>query len=145
MSGAAQQTDANGNPIGGGMFMVVGMPLISTIFAFSFSAAIGAYWIWRTVVSMLQTFLLHKFMPIPAVTEEDIAAARKEMKSKQKKKKVITIEVDEDDTSYDDMIVTKTTKENGEKVRYVDPATRTPRRIEMLTADDEEENGSSEE
>ncbi len=137
-SGAATQTDANGNPIGGGLFMEVGMPLMSAIFAYSFSAAIGAYWVWRTLIAMVKTVILAKAMPIPAVTEEDIAAAKKEMKSKQKKKKVITIEVDEDDNSYDGMIV------EGAKVKEIDPATRTPRHIEMLTADDENDTESEE-
>ena len=133
-SGSANQTDANGNPVGGGFFMEVGMPLISAIFAFSFSGAIGAYWIWRTIIGMGKSVVMAKVMPIPVVTEEDIAAARKEMKTKQKKKKVITIEVDEDDNSYDDMIV------GGNKAtRNVDVTTRTPRRIEMLTADDEDD------
>ena len=135
-SGSANQTDANGNPIGGGFFMEVGMPIISAIFAFSFSGAIGAYWIWRTVIGMGKTVVMAKFMPIPVVTEEDIAAARKEMKSNQKKKKVITIEVDEDDDSYNDMIVKNG---NGSKKQSVDVTARTPRRIEMLTADDEDD------
>jgi len=132
---SANQTDANGNPVGGGLFMEVGMPLISAIFAYSFSAAIGAYWVWRTVISMGQTVLFAKLMPIPKVTEEDIAAAKKEMKANQKKKKVITIEVDEDDTSYDDMIVEGNTTK---KVKEIDPTQRKPRRIEMLTADEDE-------
>ena len=55
------------------------------------------------------------------------------MKAKQKKKKVITIEVDEDDDTYDDMIV------GGKATKTIDPTQRTPRRIEMLTADDEDE------
>lgn len=135
-SGAAEQTDANGNPIGGGLFMEVGMPLMSAIFAYSFSAAIGAYWVWRTLISMIKTVILAKAMPVPVVTEEDIARAKKEMKATQKKKKVITIEVDEDDTSYDGMIV------EGTKTKTVDPTTRTPRHIEMLTADDENEQPS---
>lgn len=130
-SAAAQQTDANGNPIGGGLFMEVGMPLMSAMFTFSFSAAVGCYWIWRTLVSMVQTFVLAKAMPVPVVTEEQIAEARKTLKATQKtkKKKVITIEVDEDDDSYNDMIVKKS----------VDPTKRTPRNIEMLTADEEDE------
>lgn len=132
---SANQTDANGNPVGGGLFMEVGMPLISAIFAYSFSAAIGAYWVWRTVISMIQTVLFAKLMPIPQVTEEDIAAAKKEMKANQKKKKVITIEVDEDDTSYDDMIVQGNITK---KVKEIDPTQRKPRRIEMLTADEDE-------
>ena len=136
-SGAATQTDANGNPVGGGLFMEVGMPLISAIFAYSMSAAIGVYWIWRTLLSMVQTYVFAKAMPIPQVTEEQIAEAKKALKSNVKKKMVITIEVDEDDNSYDDMIV------NGDgtkKTKTIDPTQRTPRRIEMLTADDDESN-----
>ena len=136
-SGAATQTDANGNPVGGGLFMEVGMPLISAIFAYSMSAAIGVYWIWRTLLSMVQTYVFAKAMPIPQVTDEQIAEAKKALKSNVKKKKVITIEVDEDDNSYDDMIV------NGDgtkKTKTIDPTQRTPRRIEMLTADDDESN-----
>jgi membrane protein insertase Oxa1/YidC/SpoIIIJ len=75
-SGSAQQTDANGNPVGGGFFMEVGMPLISAIFAYSMPAAIGAYWVWRTILSVGQTLIFAKVMPIPAVTEEMIAEAK---------------------------------------------------------------------
>ena len=137
-SGSANQTDANGNPIGGGLFMEVGMPLMSAFFAYSFSAAIGAYWVWRTLLAMIKTVLLAKAMPIPEVTAEEIAAAKKEMKTNTKKKKVITIEVDEDDNSYDGMIV------QGTKTKTIDPTTRTPRHIEMLTADDENDTQSEE-
>ena len=140
--GAANQTDANGNPVGGGLFMEVGMPLISAMFAYSMPATIGVYWIWRTLLGMVQTILLAKIKPIPAVTEEAIAEARKAMKATQKKKKVITIEVDEDDTSYDDMIVEKS-QSGGNKAN--DPTQRKPRRIEMLTADDDDETESADE
>ncbi len=137
-SASAQQTDANGNPVGGGLFMEVGMPLISAMFAYSMSAAVGVYWIWRTIIGMVQTIILSKAMPIPKVTEEMIAEAKKEMKAKQKKKKIITIEVDEDDNSYDDIIVSRPTRGNGDNGNSVDPARRTPRRIEMLTEDEDE-------
>lgn len=142
------QTDANGNPVGGGLLMEVGMPIITAIFTFSFPAAIGVYWVWRTLISMVESFILSKAMPIPAVTEEQIAEARREMKGKQKKKKVITIEVDEDDDSYDDLVVRKSDSGSGKQTRTIDPAQRTPRRIEMLTADDDEtaapaENGEN--
>ena len=143
-SGAANQTDANGNPVGGGLFMEVGMPLISAIFAYSMPATIGVYWIWRTLLGMGQSILLAKVKPIPVVTEEAIAEAKKAMKATQKKKKVITIEVDEDDNSYDDMIVEK----SGNSEKSGDPTQRKPRRIEMLTADEDEapaKNESSDE
>lgn len=138
LSGSATQTDANGNPVGGGFFMEVGMPLISAIFAYNFSAAIGVYWVWRTIIGMGQSAILAKLMPIPKVTAEDIAEAKREMKNNQKKKKVITIEVDEDDTSYDNMIVSGGKKSSSNKEND-DVINRTPRKIEMLTADDEDE------
>ncbi len=139
------QTDANGNPMGGGLFMEVGMPLITGIFTFSFPAAIGVYWVWRTVIGMAETLVIAKLMPIPQVTEEQIAEARKEMKAKQKKKKVITIEVDEDDTSYDDLVVRKSESGASRKESdSSDPTKRTPRKIEMLTADEEDEPNSEE-
>lgn len=129
------QTDANGNPIGGGLFMEVGMPLMSAMFTFMFSAAVGAYWIWRSLIGMLKTVILAKAMPIPQVTEEQIAEAKRALKAKPaKKKKVITIEVDEDDDSYDQMIVKKSSAQKTE-----DPLKRTPRKVEMLTADDDED------
>ena len=117
------------------------MPLISALFAYSMPATIGVYWIWRTLLGMVQTILLAKIKPIPAVTEEAIAEAKKAMKATQKKKKVITIEVDEDDTSYDDMIVEKAPKSS----KSGDPTQRKPRRIEMLTADDDDETEAASE
>lgn len=125
-----QQTDANGNPMGGGLFLNVGMPLISAIFAYSMPAAIGVYWIWRTIIGVIQTIIFHKTMPIPKPTEEQLTEARREIKgSVKKKKKKITIEVDEDDDSYRDIEVKQSSS----------GAARTPRRIEMLTADDTED------
>lgn len=125
------QSDANGNPMGGGFFMEVGMPIMSAIFTFSFSAAVGVYWIWRSLIGMIQTVIVAKAMPIPKVTEEEIAEARRELKGKTKKKKVITIEVDEDDDSYDNMIVKKSEKKNNENL------VRSSSKIEMLTADED--------
>lgn len=130
------QLDANGNPIGGGLFMEVGMPLISAMFAYSISAAVGVYWVWRTLLAMVQTVVLAKTMPVPVVTEEQLNEARRELKTKQKKKKVITIEVDEDDDSYNDIMVggAKQSSNNNSS----DPTKRTPRTIEMLSSDDED-------
>ncbi len=58
------------------------MPLMSLYFCFTFSSAIGLYWIYSNVLSFVQTVILAKVMPIPPVTEEDIKAAEKEMKEK---------------------------------------------------------------
>lgn len=136
------QTDANGNPVGQGMFMSVGMPLMSAVFTLMFPAAIGTYWIWRTLISMLKTPILHKLYPIPKLSKEEMDAAVRELRSKEKakKKKVITIEVDEDDDSYADIEVKSRVESarpkanpNGKKA---DLPYRKPTKIEMLSAED---------
>ncbi len=123
----------NANGPGNGMFMKVGMPLISAIFAFSFPAAIGIYWIFRTVVGMGQQYLLYRMYPAPKFTPEEYAAAEKELRKSAKKKKVIMIEVDEDDDSYSDIEV-----KNGNSGAS---GSGKPR-IEMLTPDDDGDDGT---
>lgn len=120
---SAPAPDMNGQAVGNGMFLKVGMPLISAVFAFSFPAAIGIYWIFRTVVSVGQQFILSKMYPVPKFTEADFAAAEKELRKSAKKKKVIMIEVDEDDDSYKDIEVKDGSSAGG-------------KRIEMLKSDD---------
>ncbi len=58
------------------------MPLMSTFFTFSFPAAIGVYWIFRSFVSTLKQFIMTKIMPLPKFTEEDFKAAELEFKGK---------------------------------------------------------------
>lgn len=58
------------------------MPLMSLYFCFTFSSAIGLYWIYSNVLSFGQTVLLAKLMPVPKMSDEDIKAAEKEMKAK---------------------------------------------------------------
>ncbi len=140
-----QPVGPDGNPAGGGLFLEVGMPLITAIFAYSLPATIGVYWIWRTVIGIGKSFLMAKVMPIPQVTEEQLAEARKELKGKQKKKKVITIEVDEDDDSFNDRIVSgPRSSGSSSNNNSSDPSKRTPRRIEMLTADDDDKKAEPE-
>ncbi|MBE6680275.1 MAG: YidC/Oxa1 family membrane protein insertase [Ruminococcaceae bacterium] len=84
------------------------MPLMSLYFCFTFSSAIGLYWIYSNILSFVQTVILAKAMPIPQVTEEDIKAAEKEMKEKgysTKKEDLIRVRslhhIDDDD--YDEL------------------------------------------
>lgn len=98
------QTQPDGSPMpGNGALMKWGMPALSTYFALTFPLAIGAYWIFRTILQTLQQFILSKMYPLPVVTEAELEEARRQYKGK--KKKVITIEVDEDDDSYDNLRV----------------------------------------
>ncbi len=143
------QTDANGNPVGQGLFMSVGMPLLSAFFTLQFPAAIGTYWIWRTLISMVKTPIVNKLWPVPKLTEEEMEAAVRELKSKEKakKKKVITIEVDEDDDSYADLEVrgasaasrVESARPKADGKQKAELPYRKPTKIEMLSADDDSE------
>ena len=76
------QEQANGQMTGLNMFMLA-MPLLTMGITFGFASAIGIYWIFRTILSMLQQFILYKTMPYPKFTEEDYKNAEKEMKGKR--------------------------------------------------------------
>ena len=60
--------------------MMLVMPLMTMFITFSFAAAIGIYWIFRTLLSMAQQFILYKAMPYPKFTEEDFKQAEKDYK-----------------------------------------------------------------
>ena len=62
--------------------MMLVMPLMTMIITFNFAAVIGIYWIFRTLLSILQQFILYKTMPYPKFTEEDYRNAEKELKGK---------------------------------------------------------------
>jgi len=67
--------------------MLYAMPLLSGYFAYVVAAAIGIYWIFRNLLSLLQQIILSKVMPLPEFTEEDYKAAEREMNKTQVKKK----------------------------------------------------------
>ena len=77
------QEDAQNNPMASMKIMMLVMPLMSMFITFSFASAIGIYWIFRTLLSMLQQFILYKAMPYPTFTEEDYKNAEKELKGKR--------------------------------------------------------------
>ncbi len=82
---AQMTTGADENVKMSNAIMDFSMPLMTLFFAFNMSAAIGLYWIYQSLISMLQTVLLAKFMPLPVYTEEDLRKAEKEMKVKPQK------------------------------------------------------------
>ena len=75
------QEQANGQMTSLKIMMLV-MPLMTMVITFNFAAVIGIYWIFRTLLSMLQQFILYKAMPYPKFTEEDYKNAEKEMRGK---------------------------------------------------------------
>ena len=60
------------------------MPLFSLWISFSLPAALGLYWIYQSILSFGQQYLLFKLMPMPQFTEEDYRRAEKEMGVKGK-------------------------------------------------------------
>ena len=86
-----QQTEGQADPAQGcsnGMMNVM-MPLMSAWFTFMVPAAVGLYWIFKSVVSTLKQFILYKVMPMPTFTEEDYKAAERELMGKEIKEKPV--------------------------------------------------------
>ena len=77
------------------------MPLISVYFSFTYTAALGIYWIYQSVFGLVQTIVLAKVMPLPKFSEEDLRRAEKEMKVEEARKKPVKIRslhhIDDDD------------------------------------------------
>jgi hypothetical protein len=63
------------------------MPLMSVFISFGVPAAIGVYWIFKSILGTLKQFILHKAMPLPKFTEEDYKRAEKELLGKSVNKK----------------------------------------------------------
>ena len=63
------------------------MPLMTLFIAFGFSGMLGLYWIYQSIFSIIQMFILAKAMPIPKFTEEEIKAMRKAEKEVEKAQK----------------------------------------------------------
>lgn len=60
--------------------MMYVLPLMTFFVTANFASAIGIYWIFRTILSMAQQFILYKVMPYPTFTEEDYKQAEKDFK-----------------------------------------------------------------
>lgn len=60
------------------------LPAMTIWMAFSFSAMMGLYWVFQSILGIIQTIILAKLMPIPKYTEEEIKAMQKAQKTQQK-------------------------------------------------------------
>lgn len=67
--------------------MDIVMPLFSVYITFIVPAAVGVYWIFKSILSTIKQFVLYKAMPLPTFTEEDYKAAEREMGIKGGNKK----------------------------------------------------------
>ena len=64
--------------------MDITMPLLTLWMAFSFSGMLGLYWVYQSLLGILQSFILMKLMPLPKFTEEEIKEMQKAEKARQK-------------------------------------------------------------
>ena len=84
------QNDAQKDPAQGcsNNMMNIMMPAMSAWFTFMVPAAVGLYWIFKSIISTVKQFILFKVMPLPTFTEEDYKAAERELMGKDKNKPV---------------------------------------------------------
>jgi YidC/Oxa1 family membrane protein insertase len=91
------------------------MPAMTLFLAFSFSGMLGIYWVYQSLLSILQTIIMSKVMPLPKYTEAEIKAMRKAEKEVEKaQRQAIKSQpkykslhyIDEDD--YDELPTVKT-------------------------------------
>lgn len=61
--------------------MELTMPLMSVFISFGVPAAVGVYWMFNSIFSIIQTVILAKLMPLPTFTEEEIRQYEKELKA----------------------------------------------------------------
>ncbi len=67
--------------------MDIMMPLMSVWISTIVPAAIGVYWIFKSILGTVKQFIMSKAMPIPTFSEEELKAAEKEYGAKAVKKK----------------------------------------------------------
>lgn len=60
------------------------MPLMTLWIAFNFSGMLGLYWVYQSLLGLLQSFILAKAMPLPTFTEEEIREIRRQEKEAEK-------------------------------------------------------------
>lgn len=60
------------------------MPLMTLWIAFNFSGMLGLYWVFQSLLGLLQTFILSRTMPIPKFSEEDMREFRRQEKEIEK-------------------------------------------------------------
>lgn len=109
-NGNANQINQNAQTDMSMKMMDLIFPAMTLWMAFSFSGMLGLYWIYQSILAILQTYLLCKFMPMPKFTEEELKAMRKAQKDAEKQQRIIAKEqpkykslhyIDEDD--YDEL------------------------------------------
>ena len=66
------------------------MPVVSLWFAFILPSALGVYWIYQSVLGILQMLILAKVMPMPKYSEEELEQILKDLKKQQPERPAYT-------------------------------------------------------
>ena len=86
------------------------MPALTLFIAFKMPGIMSVYWIYQSLLGIVQMFVLSKVMPLPRYTEDEIKAMRKAQKNAAKEQRQVLKEmpkyrslhyIDEDD--YDEL------------------------------------------
>ena len=117
------------------MIMMLSMPLMTLFFSFQFPAAIGIYWIYQSLLGLLQSFVLSRLMPLPTFTEEEIRAIEKAEKERQReairaakanKTTSLLHAIDDDDNEGDDVVLPPIRSRYGEDDGLDEPTPPAP-------------------
>ncbi len=68
--------------------MNIMMPAMSAFFTFMVPAAVGLYWMFKSVIGTVKQIILYKVMPLPVFSEEEYKAAERELSGKDKNKPI---------------------------------------------------------
>ena len=108
----------DGQTKGSMIIMDLMMPAMALWMAFSFSAMLGLYWTFQSLLGLLQSFILSRAMPLPKFTEEEIKELHRKEKEVEKAAKAAAKAqpkhkslhyIDEDD--YEELPEVKSTEE----------------------------------
>ena len=81
-----QNEDSEGAAKMSGALMDLMMPAMSVWMTFLFPAMLGIYWIFQSILGVVQQLVLKAMFPYPKCTEEDYKKAEREMNGKGSKK-----------------------------------------------------------
>ena len=74
--------------------MTMLMPLFSVYIAFIVPGAVGIYWIYSSLLGIIQTLIFSKVMPMPKFTDEEIRAMQREIKAGRSERTITSSSVD---------------------------------------------------
>ena len=84
MNNTGMQTQADAQSQASMKIMDLVMPLMTLFIAFNFSAMLGLYWIFQSLLGIVQSLILAKAMPLPKYTEDELREMRRQQKEVEK-------------------------------------------------------------